>query len=116
MRRQQVRKMAVEALGLEHAVILVCRTKRLKRKKKKKKKKKPNEQETKFKRDRRGKRKKSWDTQISLKRKLPEYIAFMWSGLMMHLLLDIVRVVEGVITELGSERLEALLILRHLVL
>lgn len=63
-----------------------------------------------------GKGKKSWDTQISLKRKLPEYIAFMWSCLMMHLLLDIARVVEGVIAELGSERLEALLILRHLVL
>lgn len=34
----------------------------------------------------------------------------------MHLLLDIARVVEGVVAELGSERLEALLILRHLVL
>lgn len=63
-----------------------------------------------------GKGKKSGDTQTSLKRKLPEYVAFIWSCRAMHLLLDIARVVEGVVAELGSERLEALLILRNLVL
>lgn len=60
--------------------------------------------------------KKSGDTQTSLKGKLPEYIAFVWSCRAMHLLLDIARVVEGGIAEFGPERLKAMLVLRHLFL
>lgn len=64
----------------------------------------------------RKKKKKEWGYQTSLKRKLPEYVAFVWSCRVMHLLLNIARVVEGVIAELGSKRLEAGLALWHLVL
>jgi hypothetical protein len=108
MRREQDRKWAVEALGLKHADMIVGRTKR-------QKKRKP-ENEKKVKDREKAKQKKEWGYQTSLKRKLPECITFVWSCRVMHLLLNIARVVERVVAELGSKGLEAGLTLWQLVL
>jgi hypothetical protein len=77
MRREQDRKLAVEALGLKHADMIVGRTKRHKERETQESKGKSKDREE-------GVENKEWGYQTSLKGKLPEYITFVWSCRVMH--------------------------------